>query len=101
MKVGELRRDLQYLDPAAEVRIALHPDCPLQYHVTRVALVRAEVPIPPDPQKFTTAEAFEEAHESWKRASARPDRDVVYMVEGGQVFSAPYLPSGAAQEIGW
>jgi len=101
MKVGELRRALQYLDPAAEVRIALHRDGPLQYHVSRVALVRAEVPIPPDPHKFATAEAFEEAHEGWKRASDRPDRNVVYIAEGGQVSSAPGLPSGAAQEIGW
>ena len=104
MNVAELIEELEYMDPEAEVRLAFQPSWPFQYTIARVEQVDNPDGEPcPDPQDYRNDADYDEDYTAW--LTMQPDQPdgqaVVYLAEGGQLHSAPYLPSAAADAIGW
>jgi hypothetical protein len=109
MNVAELMQELEMMEPEAEIRFAHQPSYPMQHNVEGVVEITARGecfrPTEPDPQDFRTMADWEEAMEQHEEVIAdieeREHHTVVYIVDGGQVYNAPYLPGPAAREIGW
>ena len=83
MTVGELVEVLERMREDVEVRLAMQPAWPMQHTIHDVLLV----------------EAGEYEHED--AYAEEVEEDVVYLVDGGQMYEAPYLPGVASSKIGW
>lgn len=84
MTVGELMEVLERMPGDAEVRLAMQPSWPMQHDVRVAVLVEGG-------EGYELEEGFPETVEE----------EEVYLVDGGQVYEAPYLPGIARNEIGW
>ena len=78
MTIAELIEELEMYDDDTEVRLAIQPNYPFQHTIARVV----EVDLAADSEE-------------------EDDATVVYIAEGGQLYSAPYLPAAASGELGW
>lgn len=102
MRVWELKQMLEEMPDDAEVRLAHQPSYPFQYNIDNVAFVAARDPGGyPEAGHFEDEDDYQDALEEWEDRQDAPEEDTVYIVEGGQVRSAPYLPSAAQAVIGW
>ena len=86
MTVEELIVELEYLDPEAEVRLAIQPRYPLEY--TLVGIVEVTI----------STESLVEWADGWHSTPDNNDKLVVYLGVGNQIG---YLPGQAANELGW
>jgi len=106
MRLSELMQELEYMqeryeDDDPEVRLAVQPSYPFQHTIEGVYEVTPSGQLEPDAQDFEREEDYEDARDEWERSQDAPDQPVVYIAEGGQLYSAPYLPGAAAEVIGW
>lgn len=106
MNVAELIAELEDMDQDAEVRLAIQPDWPFQHTIDSVQQVDnpdADTEPAPDPQDYEDEGEYDEDYAEWEamRADQPAGDPVVYIAEGGQLYSAPYLPGAAANAIGW
>jgi hypothetical protein len=104
VNVAELIEELEQMDPEAEVRLAIQPGWPFQHTIAGVYDVPAKDPSgEPNPDQYSedNLEQYEDDWDAWEERQDAPDTDVVYIAEGGQLYSDPYLPGAAANAIGW
>lgn len=93
MTLNDLIEELQILrddldDGDVEVRLAMQPEYPMQHTLEAVEVI--------DLAWLDTG--------SGRDVTDDPDHEperVVYLVEGGQVDGAPYLPEAASETLGW
>ena len=111
MNLANLIESLQDLldsgiSPDAEVRIAQQPHWPLQTTVQKVICVDINQT---DPDDVRTAQDILDDPDSdpidIKTANeileGGAENNVVYIVEGNQVYENPYLPGVVCEELGW
>lgn len=84
MQVAELIEALEDFDPDTEVRLAIQPSYPFQHTIAEVVEVD-----------------LSEGGEDEDDDDDGETGIVVYIAEGGQLYSAPYLPGAASEELGW
>lgn len=103
MKVAELIAELEDMNQDADVRLAIQPSRPFQHTIDGVYEVHSPDGEPaPDPQDYENEGDYDEAYSEWVFDQQHdPSPPVVYIAEGGQLYSAPYLPGAAADAIGW
>ncbi len=75
---------LERMPEDAELRLAMQPAWPMQHNIRDVRLVEGG-------EHEDELEGYPETVEE----------DIVYLVDGGQVYEAPYLPGVASGEVGW
>jgi hypothetical protein len=86
MTVGELKDILEQMDDDALVRLAHQPNYPLHSHVADAVWVQPDV----------------DEDDTWGFGPNNdPEAGILFIVEGGQVHDAPYLPGAARRGIGW
>lgn len=120
MKVSELIEELSNFDEDLEVRLAIQPHYPFQHVIDQV--ICADIYDGAD-EEFVTCPKCDgegvlipDADDTTTPAGERPDcprcdgqgevpnpdtTEVVYIAEGGQLYSAPYLPGEASSQLGW
>lgn len=75
-----------------EVRLAIQPNYPFQHHIDRVVAV--------DLSGLTRREEEDEDFRG-RRPEDGDENWVVFIGEGGQDRTAPYLPGIASETLGW
>lgn len=85
MTISELIEELEQYDDDTEVRLAIQPSYPFQHTIADVVEV-----------DFSEGGEDEDDDEDDGETGT-----VVYIAEGGQLYSAPYLPGAASKELGW
>lgn len=93
MTVEELMVELEYLDPEAEVRLAIQPNYPLEYTLSQIAEVNLSKDCWDDPDYVVEGEPKDDDPDYTVEESV-----VVYLGVGNQIG---YLPEQAAQALGW
>ena len=124
MTVRELIAELEDYDDGREVRLAFQLSWPLQYHLGQVTdasdcgleiVTGAEIGSDEDDDDSfflaypdgddVVAGPFVDRDEAVKaltdRASELGEDGIVYLAEGGQVYSEPYLPGNVSRSLGW
>ena len=86
MTVEELIAELEYLNPEAEIRVAIQPNYPLEYTLAQVV------------EAVISTESLVEWADGWHPTPDNNDMPVVYLGVGGQIG---YLPGQGAEELGW
>jgi len=90
MNVREMIEMLEGFDPDAEIRLASQPSWPMQHYIAEVAEV--ELPL---------CRICDEDEEDDDCDCDGETQTMIYIGEGDQPYSDPYLPGAARRELGW